>query len=390
MSENLAQQIIGVLQNTLGTDAIGLHEPEFSGYEKEYLNDCIDSTFVSSVGPYVNRFETEIAKYTGAEYAIATVNGTAALHLSLILAGVRKNHEVLIPALTFVATANAVTYCGAIPHFVASEARTLGIDAPALRIYLGEKTKLVGKKCINIATGRVIRALVPMHAFGHPSDLKQLSEIAKEFNLTLIEDAAESLGSFYEGKHTGTFGEVGAISFNGNKIITTGGGGAIITNNPELALRAKHLTTTAKLPHPWEFVHDQIGFNYRMPNINAAVGCAQLKEIESKLLVKRNLFLSYKVGFHEISGITLVEEPKESRSNYWLQTIMLGQDQVYLRDDILKITNSAGFGTRPAWRLLSDLKPFANVPRMPLDSTRNLANRLINIPSNPKKNSGSK
>lgn len=390
MKTTLAENILDVLKKTLGDGPIGLHEPEFLGNEKEFLIDCINSTFVSSVGPYVSRFEVELQEYTGAKFAIATVNGTSALHISLVLAGVEANHEVLVPALTFVATANAVKYCGAIPHFVASEPGTLGIDPTALRDYLERTTRQIGGHCINGATGRVIKALVPMHTFGHPSDLIELSKIAKDFNLILVEDAAESLGSFYQGKHTGTFGKLGALSFNGNKIITTGGGGAILTNDPDLATRARHLTTTAKLPHPWEFIHDEVGFNYRMPNINAAVGCAQLEQLNSRLAMKRNLYKEYQNSFKELNGVTLFGEPEESRSNYWLQTLILSEENSDFRDEILQVTNSSGIGTRPAWRLLCDLDPFSSSPRMPLESTRALANRLINIPSNPKFAVGSK
>lgn len=390
MKATLPADILNALKRTLGNTPTGLHEPEFLGKEKEFLIDCIESTFVSSVGPYVTRFEVELQEYTGAKFAIATVNGTSALHMSLVLAGVEANHEVLVPALTFVATANAVKYCGAIPHFVASEHTTLGMDSRALRTYLERTTKQIDNLCINSETGRIIRALVPMHTFGHPSDLFELSKIAEDFGLILIEDAAESLGSFYQDKHTGTIGKIGALSFNGNKIITTGGGGAILTNDPELALRAKHLTTTAKVPHAWEFIHDEVGFNYRMPNINAAVGCAQLEQLNSRLATKRNLFEKYQREFKALDGVTLFSEPNKTTSNYWLQTLILSEDNSDLRDEVLRVTNDSGFGTRPAWRLLSDLDPFASSPRMPLESTRALANRLINIPSNPKFAEGKK
>jgi perosamine synthetase len=384
MKTDLAANILNALKKTLGDAPIGLHEPEFLGSEKEFLIDCINSTFVSSVGPYVTRFEAELQQYTGAKFAVATVNGTSALHISLLLAGVEADHEVLVPALTFVATANAVKYCGAIPHFVASENTTLGMDSSALRTYLERMTKQVDNLCINSETGRIIKAIVPMHTFGHPSDLSELSKIAEDFNLFLIEDAAESLGSYYKGRHTGTLGKIGTLSFNGNKIVTTGGGGAILTNDPELASRARHLTTTAKQPHPWEFIHDEVGFNYRMPNINAAVGCAQLEQLNSRLTKKRNLFEEYFKQFKELEGVTLFSEPGNSTSNYWLQTLVLSEENSDLRDDVLRITNNSGFGTRPAWKLLSDLNPFTSSPRMPLESTRALANRLINIPSNPK------
>jgi aminotransferase in exopolysaccharide biosynthesis len=287
---DLAQNIISAIREAIGPRTAALHEPSFGGKEWLNLKECLDSTYVSSVGKFVDQFEDDLSKYTGARYAVLVVNGTAALHIALKLAGVRATDEVLIPALTFVATANAVTYCNATPHFVDSEEHTLGIDADKLRTYLTRNTSQQSGQCVNKNTGKVIRALVPMHTFGHPSDLEGLLAIARDFNIELVEDAAESLGSYYNGQHTGTFGLLGTLSFNGNKTITTGGGGAILTNNPDLASRAKHLTTTAKLPHAWDFRHDEIGYNYRMPNINAAIGCAQLEQLSNKLSAKRNLF----------------------------------------------------------------------------------------------------
>jgi aminotransferase in exopolysaccharide biosynthesis len=358
-----------------------LHEPTFAGNEWLYLKECLDSTFVSSVGAFVDRFEAELAAYTGAKHAVAVVNGTAALHVALKLAGVKTHDEVLVPALTFVATANAVAYCGAVPHFVDSEQRTLGMDAAKLRDYLDEHTEQRGKQCVNRKTGRVIRAVVPMHTFGHPVDLAGLLAVARDFNLALVEDAAESLGSYYEGRHTGTFGLMGALSFNGNKIITTGGGGAILTNDAALARNAKHLTTTAKLPHAWEYRHDEIGFNYRMPNLNAALGCAQLERLPVKCDAKRELFQRYKAVFAPLSGLRLVAEPEHCRSNYWLQTLLLDATHADQRDALLKATNDAGLMTRPAWVLMHELTPFRECPRMDLSGALSLSQRLINIPS---------
>ncbi|MFC1537157.1 LegC family aminotransferase, partial [Pseudomonadota bacterium] len=314
-------------------------------------------------------------------YAVAVVNGTAALHIALKLAGVERNDEVLIPALTFVATANAVSYCGATPHFVDSEARTLGVDAEKLREYLVKNTEQRVGQCVNRATGRVIRALVVVHTFGHPADMDGLLAVAHDFKLALVEDAAESLGSYYHGQHTGTFGLMGALSFNGNKTITTGGGGAILTNDVELAKHAKHLTTTAKLQHAWEYRHDEIGYNYRMPNINAALGCAQLEKLPKLLASKKVLFQRYQEEFALVKGIKVMEQPEQCKSNYWLQTLLLDIEQANQRDLILKATNDAGFMTRPAWVLMHELQPFKDCPRMELASAQSLSQRLINIPS---------
>ncbi len=358
-----------------------LHEPSFNGNEWLYLKECLDSTFVSSVGKFVDRFEADLAALAGAKHAIAVVNGTAALHIALKLAGVKTDDEVLIPALTFVATANAVTYCGAMPHFADSEARTLGVDAAKLRDYLANYTEQHTGQCVNRATGRVVRALVPMHAFGHPVDLDGLMALAHDFNLALVEDAAESLGSYYHGQHTGTFGRMGTLSFNGNKTITTGGGGAILTNDAELARHAKHLTITAKLPHTWEYRHDEVGYNYRLPNLNAALGCAQLERLPAMLAAKRELFRRYHAAVAPVAGVKLIVEPEQCRSNYWLQTLLLDAEQANQRDPILKATNDAGFMTRPAWILMHELTPFKDCPRMDLAGAQSLSKCLINIPS---------
>jgi perosamine synthetase len=299
----------------------------------------------------------------------------------LKLAGVKTDDEVLIPALTFVATANAVTYCGATPHFIDSEASTLGVNAAKLREYLVSHTEQSAGQCVNLTTGRVIRALVPMHTFGHPVELDELLAVACDFNLALVEDAAESLGSYYQGQHTGTFGLMGTLSFNGNKTITTGGGGAILTNDTELARHAKHLTTTAKVPHAWEYRHDEIGYNYRMPNLNAALGCAQLEQLPAMLVAQRRLFQRYQTSFESIEGAKLVIEPKQCQSNYWLQTLLLDAEQENQRDHILRATNSAGFMTRPAWILMHELVPFKDCPAMDLTGAQSLSRRLINIPS---------
>jgi perosamine synthetase len=381
MTTSFAQSIKSAIRSVVGPGPTSLHEPNFSGNEWLYLKECLDSTFVSSVGKFVDRFELELANFTGAKHAVAVVNGTAALHIALKLAGVQVGDEVLIPALTFVATANAVTYCGATPHFVDSEACTLGVDAAKLREYLIRHTEQRAGQCVNRATGQVIRALVPMHTFGHPVDVEGLLAIAHDFNIALVEDAAESLGSYYHDQHTGTFGLLGTLSFNGNKTITTGGGGAILTNDAVLAYHAKHLTTTAKLPHSWEYRHDEIGYNYRLPNLNAALGCAQLEQLLTMLAAKRELFARYQTAFVAVQGVKLMAEPDQSQSNYWLQTLLLDVDHADQRDAVLKATNDAGFMTRPAWILMHELTPFKDCPRMDLAMARSLTQRLINIPS---------
>ena len=380
----LAGQITDAIRSVVGSHQATLHEPHFGGNEIVYLKECIDSTFVSSVGKFVDRFERDLAEYTGANHAIATVNGTAALHIALKLAGVLPGDEVLIPALTFVATANAVMYCNAVPHFIDSDMNTLGIDVAKLRSYLLVNTKITNDQCVNINTGSIIRALVPMHTFGHPVDMDPLMNLAEEFNLAVVEDAAESLGSIYKGKHLGTFGRMGVFSFNGNKTITTGGGGAIITNNPGLAKRAKHLTTTAKLPHAWEYRHDEVGYNYRMPNLNAALGCAQLEQLPRFVSAQREIFNRYQSVFNNIKGVKLMSEPQGCRSNYWLQTLVIDKEFSTYRDEILEFVNSAGFMVRPTWVLMNQLQPFLASPAMDLSGAASLAERIINIPSSPK------
>lgn len=381
MVDQLSSQVVDALRSVIGSEPVPLHAPQFQGHEWDYLKQCLDSTFVSSVGPFVDRFEAELATYTGAKYAVAVVNGTAALHIALLMAGVQPGDEVLVPALTFVATANAVRYCGAIPHFVDSEVTTLGMATAPLHQYLEQHTTQRDGCCINTSTGRVIRALVPMHTFGHPVDIAGLMALAEAFKLVLVEDAAESLGSFYQGQHTGTFGRLGTLSFNGNKTITTGGGGALLTNDADLAQRAKHLTTTAKQPHRWEYIHDQVGYNYRMPNVNAALGCAQLEQLPHFLASKRQLYSRYKDAFSGIESVTLMAESPGCESNYWLQALILDEAVANQRDIILAVTNEAGLMTRPAWRLMHELEPYQQCPRAPLPVAESLVQRLINLPS---------
>lgn len=378
---DLVAQSVTAVRSVVGAQPVALHEPRFAGREWEYLKECLDSTFVSSVGKFVDRFEAELATYTGARHAVAVVNGTAALHIALRLAGVEPGDEVLVPALTFIATANAISYCNATPHFIESEPLSLGVDPVALRDYLQRTTERRQGLCVNKETGRVIRALVPMHTFGHPGRIDELLSVANDFGLTLVEDAAESLGSYYGGRHTGTFGLLGTLSFNGNKTITTGGGGAILTNDSALAARAKHLTTTAKLPHTWQYVHDEIGYNYRLPNLNAALGCAQLEQLPAFIEAKRTLFLNYAAAFAGVTGATVQCEPEGCESNYWLQTLILDEDNAEHHDALLQELNQAGFMSRPAWTLMHQLVPYRHCPRMSMPVAESLAQRMINIPS---------
>lgn len=380
------KEISTVLKKVLrkGSEQIALHEPLFEGREREYVKDCIDSGYVSSVGSYVNQFETDLSRLTGAIYAAAVVNGTAALQICLKLAGVKPGDEVLIPALTFVATANAVCYCDAIPHLVDSETDSLGVDADKLDGYLKEITTMRNGSCYNKRTGRPIRALVVMHTFGHPVHLDPILRVCGDYELQLIEDAAESLGSYYKNIHTGKFGKLAALSFNGNKIVTTGGGGAILTDDEALYREAKHLTTTAKLSHRWAFIHDEVGYNYRMPNLNAALGCAQLEQIEKLLCLKRALSEEYRKAFTGMSGIRFFTEASYAKSNDWLNTLILSEENMMLRDSILEETNCEGIQTRPAWTLMSQLPMFRNCPQMDLSIAESLERRIINIPSSAK------
>ena len=363
---------------------IALHEPEFTGNESVLVQDCLNSTFVSSVGKYVDQFEAMLADYTGTKHAVAVVNGTAALHIALKLAGVQSQDEVLLPTLSFVATANAVAHCSAVPHFVDSSLDTMGIDPIALAEYLSTTAEPISDGLRNRHTGRRIAAIVPMHTYGHPVDMATLMEVANRYKLPVVEDAAESLGSTYQGRHTGTFGKLGTLSFNGNKIITTGGGGAILTNDAELARHAKYLTTTAKRPHRWEFFHDEIAWNYRLPNLNAALGCAQMERMPDFLVRKRELANRYQTAFSLLSGIRFVAEPVQSRSNYWLNTMQLEVPEMNMRDQMLAAANTAGYQCRPTWTLLHKLPMFANCPHAPLPVAERLEASLINLPSSAK------
>lgn len=363
---------------------IPLSVPKFIGNEKKYLNECIDTTFVSSVGKFVDRFEEEMARYTGAKKAVVCVSGTNALHMSLLLVGVERDDEVLTQALTFVATCNALSYIGAHPVFIDVDRETMGLSPKALRIWLEKNAELKNGICYNKRTGRRVKACVPMHTFGHPVKIDVLMNICNEWHIELVEDAAESIGSFYKGQHTGTFGKVGAISFNGNKTITTGGGGMLLFQDEELGNFAKHLTTQAKVPHRWAFVHDHIGYNYRMPNINAALGCAQLENLEFYVEDKRETAEKYRNFFAEILDVSFFTEPKDCRSNYWLNVVLLKDKTA--QQEFLEYTNNHGVMTRPIWELMNRLEMFKDFENDGLENTRWLADRIVNIPSSVKLN----
>lgn len=358
---------------------VPLHEPRFSGNEKKYLIDCIDTTYVSYVGEYVSRFEDAIRQYTGAKFAVAVSSGTVALHVALLLAEVVSGDEVITQPLTFVATANAIAYCGAQPVFVDVERSTLGLDPDKLNDFLINNGILKSDgRCYNKVTGRKIAACVPMHTLGHPVRIDQIIGICQKFQIPVVEDTAEALGSFYKGQHAGTFGDIGILSFNGNKPVTTGGGGMIITNGEALAAKARHLTTTAKQPHPWEFIHDDVGYNYRMPNINAAVGCAQMECFAGVLENKRTTAQMYKQFFQGI-GIPFIAEPMHARSNYWLNAIVLKDRQE--REQFLAYSREKGIQTRPVWTLMPHLPMYCHCQSASIETAQWLEDRLVNIPS---------
>lgn len=376
-------------QDNTQDNVIALHEPTFNGNEWHYVKECIDTGWISSAGKFVDKFEKDLCDYTGATYAIATVNGTAALHMAYLLAGIKSGMEVLVPTLTFVGTINPLMYLNAIPHFIDSDETSLGINSEILDKYLADITVQKDNQCINKITGRQIKALCVMHTLGHPVDLEAMEEICKKYHLELIEDAAEALGSFYKNKHVGHHGKVGALSFNGNKILTTGGGGAILTNDQHLAKLAKHLTTTAKLPHLWEYEHDQVGYNYRLPNINAAIGCAQLEKISEFLNKKRKLAEKYASILSTIDEVQLITEPHYAKSNYWLNAMVLNKnlsnyhDNDNNKNDILKLLCEHKIMVRPLWNLQHTLKMFKDSPCMPTPIAESLSKRLIKLPSSP-------
>jgi perosamine synthetase len=377
--KNQISEVIKFIKKTYNTNEfIPLHEPRFIGSEKKYLNECIDSTFVSSVGKFVDDFEKKISCYVNAKYAVATTNGTSALHISLILADVDENDEVITQPITFVATCNAISYCKASPIFIDVDKDTMSLSPKALKLFLEKNTTIKNKQCINKKTKKIIKACIPMHSYGHPCKVDKIKKICDDYHIFVIEDSAESLGSFYKKKHTGTFGQLGIFSFNGNKIITSGGGGCIITDDRLLAEKARHLTTTSKIPHKWDFNHDMIGYNYRMPNINAALLVAQLENLDNFILNKRSLAKKYNVFFKNLDYL-FFKEPKYSKSNYWLNSIILKNKTQ--RDKFLKQTNSNGVMTRPIWILMNRLNMFKEAQCGDLSNSEWLYDRVVNIPS---------
>lgn len=374
------EKIVRFIRDTFGQDGfLPLHEPKFVGNEKKYVAECIDSTFVSSVGEFVGKFEEDVRDYTGAKCAVAAVNGTSALYVALNLAGVQKEDEVITQALTFVATSNAISYCDAHPVYLDVDGQTLGLSPSHVEDFLRENTRQKADGyCYNQHTGRRISTCVPVHMNGHPCDIIALKEICDKYNVTVVEDAAESMGTLFDGRHAGTFGKLGILSFNGNKIITCGGGGMILTNDEQVAKTAKHITTQAKAAHPWLFIHDQRGYNFRLPNLNAALARAQMEQLDRYLQNKRELAGLYEDFFKSL-GIPFVKEPPRSRSNYWLNAILLGS--LKERDAFLKYTNDNGVMTRPAWELMTKLDMFKDCYRGPLENSEYIAERLVNIPS---------
>ncbi|MBP5540250.1 MAG: LegC family aminotransferase [Bacteroidales bacterium] len=377
--------IINFIKDLYGNQKfVPLSVPKFIGNEKKYLDDCIDTTFVSSVGQYVDRFEKDMAAYTGAKRAVVCVSGTNALHMAMMLAGVERDDEVLTQALTFIATCNAISYIGAHPVFIDVDRSTMGLSPDAVKEWLAKNAEIRNDQCYNKTTNRRVKACVPMHTFGHPVRIEELAAICAEWHIELVEDAAESIGSKYKGKHTGLFGKVGALSFNGNKTITTGGGGMLLFMDEDLGALAKHLTTQAKVPHRWEFRHDHIGYNYRMPNINAALGCAQLEHLDEFIADKRETAKAYAEFFKNVDGIEFFSEPENSFSNYWLNVVILpGHDKQL---EFLQETNDNGVMTRPIWELMNRLSMFKNCQHDDLKNTVLFADRVVNIPSSVRLN----
>lgn len=374
------QRVIRFIKDLYGNqDFVPLSVPRFIGNEKKYLEECIDSTFVSSVGQFVDRFEIDMAAYTGAKRAVVCVSGTNALHMAMMLVGVERGDEVLTQALTFIATCNAISYIGALPVFIDVDKTTMGLSPDAVKAWLIKNGEIRNGQCYDKATGRRVKACVPMHTFGHPVRIEELVAICAEWHIELVEDAAESVGSKYKGVHTGLFGKVGALSFNGNKTITTGGGGMLLFMDEELGTLAKHLTTQAKVPHRWEFRHDHIGYNYRMPNINAALGCAQLEHLDEFITNKRETAKAYAEYFKNVDGIDFFVEPENVFSNYWLNAVILPNHEKQL--EFLQETNDNGVMTRPIWELMNRLPMFEHCQHDSLDNTIWYADRVVNIPS---------
>ena len=380
----LVNDLLHATRRVTGSGEHILHEPLFGDLEQDFVRETISSTIVSSAGERIVEFENLIKDFTGTSFAVATVNGTAALQVALTVSGLRPGDEVLIPSLTFAATASSVIHAQGVPVFIDSDSERVGLNANALRSWLELNASAGAETTINKSSGAKIHAVVPVHVFGHPVEIGAILEICEEFNILLVEDAAESLGSFYKGKHTGTFGKAGMISFNGNKTITTGGGGMILTNSEEIAVKARHLVSTAKVPHAWEYIHDAVGHNFRLPNLNAALGVAQMKGLTAIVELQRKLFSLYLSELKPLEGFRLLAEPSDSRSNYWLQSIVLDKNKSHLRDELLETFTSDGLKVRPAWRPLHLLPPYAMYQRTSMEGTEDLYARIINLPSSPK------
>ena len=381
--KNISKELLKVLRKVCGNKKRPLHEPFFFGNEKKNLTECIDSTFVSTKSNITHQFEKKISKYTGSKNVIATINGTSALHISLIAIGLQRNEEVFIPSFNFVAAANAISYCGALPNFLDIEESTLSIDPIKMKNYLDLNFLIKKNRCFNKKTKRFVRAVIVPHLFGHPAKIDNLINIAKKYKLIIIEDAAESLGSFYKNKHTGTFGDLGVLSFNGNKTITTGGGGAVLSNNIKLAKRIRNLIEVSKIKHDWKFDYSKVGYNMKMPGLNAALGLAQILNLENIIKMKRKIYTNYKKQFQNNNYFDLVSEPINSRSNYWLQNVKIKKKDINLRDYLIRYTNIKGFQTRPAWTLLHKLRHFQKCPKSDLSTSLNLFSRIISLPSSP-------
>ena len=381
MKNNISKELIQIFKSNFRFKSLNLHEPDLNVDEVKFLKKCIFTNEVSAAGKFVSKFENEISKLTKSKHVIATNSGTSALHIACILAGLKEQEEVIIPSFTFVAAANAVMYCSAIPHFVDIEEQSFGIDPEKLRRYLSEITIVKKGICINKLSGRKIRAIIPVHIFGHPIKIEEIIDVASEFNLLVIEDAAEAIGSYYKSTHVGKFGNIGILSFNGNKTITCGAGGAILTEDKLLADQARHLISTAKKSNSYNYIHDRLGFNYRMPNINAAIGYSQIKRIKKILKNKRKLFFLYSKIFRKQQYFKLLSEPTHCRSNYWLQTILIDKKFSHLTTQIINDLNKVNIHIRPGWELMTNLKYFNACPRMETSIAKEVSKRIINIPS---------
>ena len=379
--KSLSNRILSILKSVSKNKKTFLHEPYFTKSDLKNLTMCFKSGMISTAGKYTNLFEKQIKRITNCKYVISVTNGTVGLFLSLKILGIKKNDEVLVPAVTFVATANAVAHCDAIPHFVDIEKTNFGIDVKNLESYLKKNTIIKNHRCINKKTKRIIRAIIPVHVFGHPCDMEKIIKISKKYNLIILEDATEALGSFYKNKHVGNFGKIGVFSFNGNKIVTTGGGGAIVTNNKKLAKKIKHLSSTAKIKHKWRYIHDEIGYNYRLPAINSSIGYSQLINFKKNISLKNKIYEMYEKKFSKLSEVALVKSPKNCKSNYWLQTLYLKNGSDKLKNETIKECHKNKIYVRPLWDLLPSLKMYRNCPKMKLENSKIAYYSAINLPS---------